>query len=72
MIEGNLIFSQDDTAPDSLEYFNEMFSAVVGMDIAEFKSKAFRGDLKMGTVWRHGGYELSWFCDDPFYALKAI
>ncbi len=67
-----IFFQQDDTAPDSLEFFERDFMKELGMTIQEFKDNAKIETCNIGFSWTIGEYCLEWYCDDPVYAWAKI
>jgi hypothetical protein len=67
-----LLLSQDDCAPDALEFFERDFPAAAGgLTLAEFKLQARRQEFvdSLATYWYLGRLILSISADDPFYEL---
>jgi hypothetical protein len=76
------LLSQDDCAPDALEYFERDFPAKSGgLTLAEFKEQATRKDYDchgnpcdpsdgFTAEWHLNGLILSISADDPYYELS--
>lgn len=67
-------FSQDDVAPDSLEYFHKAFLRNVGIEFSEWYKLADKQMYDKGYYFQytHGDVLVTVSADDPFYSVYKI
>lgn len=63
---------QDETSPDSMEYFEKELIRITGYGVEQFKKDSTRYEDELHMEWRNGLWVLEYDGDDPFYKLRKM
>lgn len=68
------ILSQDECAPDALEYFKKDFLKLFEVDFEDWKKSAIKSSPDEGytMIWDKGNIQVIYSADSPYYEVFEI